>query len=108
MFGDLLEAWDARMEVRSADPTGSQRFTHRLGVGITRRDKDAADPTKPPPVPGSKAARRKGLIKGLGMRMGGKTPPIPIPKGTKAAGVDISGSKEESVFGEVLHVWENF
>ncbi len=108
MFDDLLEAWGTLTEGgRSSDPTGSQRFTYRLGAGITKRDKDAADPSKPPPTPGTPAARRKGLVKGLGMRMGGKKPPIPIPKGTKAKGVDISGAKEESFFGPALHIWES-
>ena len=114
MFDDLLEAWDymeATANRKEADPT-ALRLGHRLAKGITRQSREQPA-GGPPPTPGTPAHakhRRGNLFKSLGMKMVGgdkkKPPPAPIPSGTKIAGIDLVGSKEESFFSEEFALWE--
>ncbi len=112
MFGDLLEAWDILVEARGTSPE-QQRLAYRLAKGITKKAQQGGEPAgKPPPTPGTpehKRFRRSTLVKSLGMRMvgikGNRPPPIPIKKGTKIAGQELAGAKDESYFGGALHLW---
>lgn len=110
MFGDLLEAWNilVEAEARGTSPE-QQRLAYRLAKGITQQAEKPKGSTGPPPTPGTpehKRYRRSTIVKSLGMRMvgikGKRPPPVPIPKGTKIAGQELAGAKDESLFGDCL------
>ena len=85
MFGDLLEAYDDIVE--DADPA-AKRLGFRLSKGITNRGSAPGNPARSLGMNQVSAKDKKG------------PPPPRIPKGTKLAGQDLSGSKEEGTFAE--------